>query len=114
MRGGTVTIGEALEATAISIGDKPVDRKDAAAIQTAETRATGGKTVPGGVAATAQAVATLNERNIESRVTISDVLTVMPITKTVSRVEFLIWVEGFCVMWYIVFIGYGRMPWISF
>ncbi|XP_010556781.1 PREDICTED: late embryogenesis abundant protein 3-like [Tarenaya hassleriana] len=73
--GDTVTIGEALEAAAISIGDKPVDRKDAAAIHTAETIVTGGKTVPGGVAAAAEAAAAMNEMNVESKVTIADVLT---------------------------------------
>ncbi|EFH65697.1 predicted protein [Arabidopsis lyrata subsp. lyrata] len=47
----TVTIGEALEATALSLGDKPVDHKDAAAIQAAETRATGESMArPGGLA----------------------------------------------------------------
>ncbi|CAH8250991.1 unnamed protein product [Arabidopsis lyrata] len=52
----TVTIGEALEATALSLGDKPVDHKDAAAIQAAETRATGESMArPGGLAVAAQA-----------------------------------------------------------
>lgn len=76
----TVTIGEALEATALSLGDKPVDRKDAAAIQAAETRATGEfKARPGGLAAAAQAAAATNERTVseEGKVTIADILTVM-------------------------------------
>lgn len=56
-----ITIGEALEATAISAGDKPVDAGDAAAIQAAEVRATGlGQVVPGGVGAEAQSAAAHN------------------------------------------------------
>ena len=75
----TVTIGEALEVTALSLGDKPVDRKDAAAIQAAETRATGdSKTRPGGLAEAAQEAAATNERTAleEAKVTIADILTV--------------------------------------
>ncbi|XP_010474927.1 PREDICTED: late embryogenesis abundant protein 3-like [Camelina sativa] len=74
----TVTIGEALEATALSLGDKPVNRKDAAAIQAAESRATGEfKTRPGGLAAAAQAAAVANEQTVleEDKVTIEDILT---------------------------------------
>ncbi|KAF3612228.1 hypothetical protein DY000_02044285 [Brassica cretica] len=74
----TVTIGEALEVTALSLGDKPVDRKDAAAIQAAETRATGeSKTRPGGLAEAAQEAAATNERTAleEAKVTIADILT---------------------------------------
>ncbi|KAG7591020.1 Late embryogenesis abundant protein SMP subgroup [Arabidopsis thaliana x Arabidopsis arenosa] len=74
----TVTIGEALEATALSLGDKPVDRKDAAAIQAAETRATGEcKGRPGGLAVAAQAAAATNEQTVsgEEKVTIADILT---------------------------------------
>ncbi|KAG6426901.1 hypothetical protein SASPL_111140 [Salvia splendens] len=37
--GDAVTIGEALEATALSAGNKPVDKSDVAAIQAAEVRA---------------------------------------------------------------------------
>ncbi|GER55299.1 lipid-transfer protein [Striga asiatica] len=56
-----ITIGEALEATALSAGDKPVDVSDAAAIAAAEVRATGlGHVVPGGVAAEAQSAAAYN------------------------------------------------------
>lgn len=76
----TVTIGEALEVTALSLGDKPVDRKDAAAIQAAETRATGeSKTRPGGLAEAAQEAAATNERTAleEAKVTIADILTVI-------------------------------------
>lgn len=60
---GNITIGEALEATALTAGSKPVDYSDAAAIQAAEVRATGRTNiVPGGVAAAAQSAATRNAR----------------------------------------------------
>lgn len=59
--GGGITIGEALEAAAISVGDKPVDMSDAAAIQAAEVRATGrAQVMPDGIGAEAQSAATLN------------------------------------------------------
>ena len=77
--GDPITIGEALEAVAISAGDKPVDQSDAAAISAAEIRATGEKNVrPGGVGATAQSAATLNSRVIhrDDMTKLSDVLTV--------------------------------------
>ncbi|KAL3814692.1 hypothetical protein ACJIZ3_015960 [Penstemon smallii] len=62
-RAGTITIGEALEATALTAGHRPVDYSDAAAIQAAEVRATGRTNiVPGGVAAAAQSAATRNAR----------------------------------------------------
>ncbi|TYG96454.1 hypothetical protein ES288_A11G352000v1 [Gossypium darwinii] len=60
---GGITIGEALEATALTAGKKPVEWSDAAAIQAAEVRATGRTSImPGGVAAAAQSAATLNAR----------------------------------------------------
>ncbi|KVI08548.1 Seed maturation protein [Cynara cardunculus var. scolymus] len=60
---GNITIGEALEATALTAGSRPVDYSDAAAIQAAEVRATGRTNiVPGGVAAAAQSAATRNAR----------------------------------------------------
>ncbi|URD73055.1 late embryogenesis abundant protein [Musa troglodytarum] len=56
-----VTIGEALEATATTAGDKTVEASDAAAIQAAEATAMGVNAVtPGGVAAAAQAAAAAN------------------------------------------------------
>ncbi|RZC88396.1 hypothetical protein C5167_016199 [Papaver somniferum] len=76
--GGKITIGEALEATALTAGDKPVDQSDAAAIQAAEVRATGRNVItPGGVAAAAQAAATYNTRvaRDEDKTTLGDVLT---------------------------------------
>ncbi|XP_073141999.1 late embryogenesis abundant protein D-34-like [Henckelia pumila] len=71
------TIGEALEATAISAGDKPVDESDAAAIQTAEVRATGlGHVVPGGLGAEAKSAAAHNARiaGDEGKTTLEDIL----------------------------------------
>lgn len=56
-----ITIGEALEATARTCGNKPVDQSDAAAIQAAEVRATGTTTIiPGGLAVTALSAASAN------------------------------------------------------
>ena len=77
-----ITIGEALEATAISpAGDKPVELSDAAAIQAAEVRATGlNEVMPGGVGAEAQSAATRNNaRNLpfQEKTSLSDVLAVM-------------------------------------
>ncbi|KAI3783067.1 hypothetical protein L2E82_13129 [Cichorium intybus] len=87
-----VTIGEALEATAISTGEKPVDQSDAAAIQAAEVRATGRmQVIPGGVAAKAQAAASQNARTIrdEDKTKLGDVLmdasTILPRDKAVTR-----------------------------
>lgn len=79
---GTITIGEALEATALSVGDKPVDQGDAAAIQAAEARAGGliiNVTQPSGLGATARDAATHNARVASdyNMITISDVLSVI-------------------------------------
>ncbi|KAG6429140.1 hypothetical protein SASPL_107180 [Salvia splendens] len=76
--GDAVTIGEALEATALSAGNKPVDKSDVAAIQAAEVRATGlGHIVPGGVGAEAQSAAARNMQTTrdEEKTTLADVLT---------------------------------------
>ncbi|XP_021853558.2 late embryogenesis abundant protein D-34-like [Spinacia oleracea] len=73
-----VTIGEALEAVALTAGDKPVEQSDAAAIQAAEVRATGQNVlIPGGVASAAQAAASLNAQTIrdEDKIKLGDVLT---------------------------------------
>ncbi|XVF72387.1 hypothetical protein PTKIN_Ptkin12aG0117500 [Pterospermum kingtungense] len=73
-----ITIGEALETTAISVADKPVDSNDAAAIQAAERRATGGVEDRrcGRLGATAQAAASFNARAAQdvTKITIFDVL----------------------------------------
>ncbi|XP_072973774.1 late embryogenesis abundant protein D-34-like [Typha angustifolia] len=77
LEGSAVTIGEALEAAALSVGGKPVDQSDAAAIQAAEIRATGHNlTIPGGIAATAQAAADANTRVMpdDLKTKIADVL----------------------------------------
>lgn len=64
-----VTVGEALEAVARSkAGDKPVDFADAAAIQTAETCATGSDgNEPGGLAAKALQAAETNVKPADER-----------------------------------------------
>ncbi|KAF7837304.1 late embryogenesis abundant protein D-34-like [Senna tora] len=75
--GVAVTIGEALEATARTVGEKPVEQSDAAAIQAAEVRATGSNVItPGGLAAMAQSAAAYNEGCVrdEDKVKLSDVL----------------------------------------
>ncbi|EEF49713.1 late embryogenesis abundant protein 47-like [Ricinus communis] len=74
---GGITIGEALEATALTAGQKAVEWSDAAAIQAAEVRATGRTTIsPGGVAAAAQSAATLNARATrdEDKTKLADIL----------------------------------------
>lgn len=73
-----ITIGEALEASALSAGDKPVDQSDAAAIQAAEVRATGRNVItPGGVASAAQSAANRNAQIMRDadKTTLADVLT---------------------------------------
>lgn len=77
--GDRISIGEALEAAALSVGDKPVDQNDADAISAAEIRATGEKNVrPGGVGESAQSAAALNSHvtRREDMAKLSDVLTV--------------------------------------
>ncbi|AES60879.1 putative Seed maturation protein [Medicago truncatula] len=73
-----ITIGEALEASALSqAGDKPLDQSDAAAIQAAEMRATGkNHTEPGGLGAIAQSAATRNTRTMPDlqKTTLGDVV----------------------------------------
>ncbi|KAF8388071.1 hypothetical protein HHK36_026737 [Tetracentron sinense] len=72
-----ITIGEALEASALTAGEKAVDQSDAAAIQAAEVRATGRNVItPGGIAAIAQSVATLNARTMrdQDKTKLADVL----------------------------------------
>nr|GEU71832.1 hypothetical protein [Tanacetum cinerariifolium] len=87
-----VTIGEALEAAAISAGEKPIEQSDAAAIQAAEVRATGRPQItPGGVAAKAQAAVSQNTRTMrdEDKTKLGDVLadasTMLPKDKVVTR-----------------------------
>ncbi|CAK9151092.1 unnamed protein product [Ilex paraguariensis] len=87
-----ITVGEALEATALAAGDKPVDQGDASAIQAAEARATGlGQVTPGGVGAAAQSAASFNAQLIfdENKTKLADVLadatTRLPDDKPVTR-----------------------------
>ncbi|XP_050382320.1 late embryogenesis abundant protein 47-like [Argentina anserina] len=75
--GSQITIGEALEATVMTAGKKPVEWSDTAAIQAAEIRATGRPgIVPGGLAAEAQSAATLNARAMcnDDKTTLGDIL----------------------------------------
>ncbi|KAE8675081.1 Late embryoproteinsis abundant protein D-34 [Hibiscus syriacus] len=69
-----ISIGEALEAAAISVGDKPVDRGDVAAIRAAEARAAGSSVA--GLGSKAQAAVNFNDREAYdyNKITISDVL----------------------------------------
>ncbi|TXG63674.1 hypothetical protein EZV62_010668 [Acer yangbiense] len=73
----SITIGEALEVSALSAGDKAIDQSDVAAIYAAEMRAAGTNEIkPGGIGATAQSAATHNEQTLflGAKTTISDVL----------------------------------------
>jgi hypothetical protein len=78
--GTKITIGEALEATAFSAGDQPVEPSDAEAIAAAEARASGtGEAPPDGLAARARAAADANAaawRDEDDRTTLRDVLAV--------------------------------------
>ncbi|KAE8009743.1 hypothetical protein FH972_006162 [Carpinus fangiana] len=91
-RRDAVTIGEALEASALSAGDKTVDQSDAAAIQAAEVRATRtNEVIPGGVASMAQSAADVNPRIMldQAKTRLSDVLSDasgrLPTDKEVTR-----------------------------
>jgi len=88
-----VKIGEALEGSARAIGDKPVERSDAAAICTAEACAVGGGAgrgaIPGGVAERAQAAVAANARAArgEDKVTMADAQTVTTPSAHVTLIE---------------------------
>ncbi|KAK7343596.1 hypothetical protein VNO77_12457 [Canavalia gladiata] len=78
VRDSAITIGEALEATAQTAGEKPVDKSDASAIQAAEVRATGSNVItPGGLASMAQSAAAFNAecKRDQEKVKLADVLT---------------------------------------
>ncbi|KAK4257951.1 hypothetical protein QN277_007473 [Acacia crassicarpa] len=87
-----LTIGEALEATAHTVGDKPVEQSDAAAIHAAEMRATGRNEItPGGLASMAQSAAAYNagcDRD-EDKIKMSDIMSgataKLPADKPVTR-----------------------------
>ncbi|KAL2935701.1 Late embryogenesis abundant protein 31 [Bienertia sinuspersici] len=73
-----VTIGEALEISAIFAGDKPITQTDASAIQAAEMRAVGcSNPPPGGLGSEAQSAATRNKQIMtdENKITLGDILT---------------------------------------
>lgn len=77
MQQSAITIGEALEASAQTAGNRPVDQSDAVAIQAAEVRATGGNVItPGGLAAMAQSAAAHNAATDreQDKIKVSDVL----------------------------------------
>lgn len=77
VRESSITIGEALEATAQTAGDKPVGQSDAAAIQAAEARATGSNVItPGGLASMAQSAAAFNAdcQRDEDKIKLGDIL----------------------------------------
>ena len=77
-----MTIGEALEAAGRAAGDEPIEMSDAAAVEAAESAATGLNTVlRGGIAAAAQSAATLNARitRDEDKTKLGDVLQVTSI-----------------------------------
>ncbi|KAL3626292.1 hypothetical protein CASFOL_029841 [Castilleja foliolosa] len=87
-----LTIGQALEALAQMVGDKPIDYSDAAAIMAAECRATGCNLVsPGGLATIAQSAASFNAglTGEEGKVKLADVLTgarsKLPVDKAATR-----------------------------
>lgn len=68
---------QALEAAAVGAGDRPVERSDARAIQSAVQRATGGPPTAGGLAAAAMSAADLNLRvPTADKTTLEDILMV--------------------------------------
>ncbi|KAK6929953.1 Late embryogenesis abundant protein, SMP subgroup domain [Dillenia turbinata] len=92
VRQSVITVGDALEATIHTAGNKPVSQSDAAAIQAAEIRATGNNNLTaGGVGAAAQSAASFNAglSREEDKVKLSDVLTGaterLPADKAVTR-----------------------------
>ncbi|XP_072989096.1 late embryogenesis abundant protein D-34-like [Typha latifolia] len=89
--GTKITIGEAMEAAALTAGDQPVEPSDLAAIQAAELRATGfDMPLPGGVADQAQAAASANvsvardDDKIKLRDVLSDATVKLPADKPVE------------------------------
>ena len=72
-----ITIGDALEITALTAGNKPIEQSDAAAIRAAEIRASGFTQIAG-VAAAAQLAADMNSRteDDEDKTKLGDILMV--------------------------------------
>ncbi|KAF3786150.1 Late embryogenesis abundant protein D-34 [Nymphaea thermarum] len=88
------TIGDALEAAAVTARYKPVTHSDASAIQAAEVRATGRTgVVPGGVGAVAKSAANANDWTMDEddKTTLGDVLedakARLPADKAVTAVD---------------------------
>jgi hypothetical protein len=70
-----VTIGDALEAAAVGSGQRPVEDRDARAIQSAVARATGAPPTAGSLAAAAMSAAELNPRVPNAdKTTLADIL----------------------------------------
>jgi len=66
-----------LEAAAVGAGDRPVEKSDARAIQSAVQRATGAPATAGGLAAAAMSAADLNPRVASAdKTTLADILMV--------------------------------------
>ncbi|KAK2648361.1 hypothetical protein Ddye_015850, partial [Dipteronia dyeriana] len=96
-RRATVSTREKREATALSVGDKPVHQSDSATIYAAEMRATGTNEIkPGGIGATAQSAATHPERTLllGAKTTISVVLAVTNQLKKMLKTPEEEWYEG--------------------
>lgn len=72
-----ITIGDALEMSALTAGNKPIEQSDAAAIRAAEIRATGFTHIAG-LAAAAQLAATQNgqTQNLDYKTKLGDLLMV--------------------------------------
>jgi hypothetical protein len=82
-----VTIGDALEAAAVGAGDRPVEKSDARAIQSAVQRATGAPATAGGLAAAAMSAADLNPRVASAdKTTLADILMDASIELDVDKV----------------------------
>ena len=73
----TTWCSQALEAAAVGAGDKPLDKNDARAIQSAVQSATGAPPTAGGLAAAAMSAADKNSRMpTADRTTLADILMV--------------------------------------
>ncbi|KAG0564876.1 hypothetical protein KC19_8G146900 [Ceratodon purpureus] len=82
-----ITIGDALEAAAVGAGDRPVEKSDARAIQSAVQRATGATPTAGGLVAAAMSAADLNLRvPTADKTTLEDILMDASIDLEVDKV----------------------------
>ena len=72
-----IVLSQALEAAAVEGGQRPVEKSDAGAIQSAVKRATGAPPTAGGLAAAAMSAADLNSRVPSAdKTTLADILMV--------------------------------------